>query len=121
MFKQTIRVALVFLLAAGLGGSFNDTHAQISSDPAQVGEWSAPFQMPLVAVHAVLLRSGEVVMWDALERGRNVYVWNPTTGTFTHNPSVSNMFCGAHTLLADGSVLVVGGDNEDLPGLGISD
>src|SRR2546425_2459977 len=109
-----------FVLCFGPGGSSTRTHAQAPGDPAQVGEWSAPFQMPIVAVHTVLLRSGEVLMWDALNRGRNIYVRNPATGTFAYSPSASNLFCAAQTMLADGSVLVAGGHNE-VTGFGITD
>ena len=81
--------------------------------PPPVGQWSAPFNWPLVAVNMVLLPTGKVLMYDGLASGVNggnsARVWNPTTGAFTSTPSDVNHFCTGHSALADGRVLVVGG------------
>ena len=56
-----------------------------NTDPrAQVGEWGPVKDWPLVAVHATLMRTGEILMWDAWELPiARAKVWNPTTDTFT--------------------------------------
>jgi len=83
----------------------------VSLPPAdQVGRWSAPVGFPLVAVHMVLLPTGNVIMLDGFADGVNSErVWNPTTGTFTPVPYGRNLFCAGHVALADGRTLFVGG------------
>ena len=80
-----------------------------------VGEWSsAPVVWPIVAVHASLLPTGEVLAWDGQtdSNGHNAHLWNSTTGVFTGVPNnQTNMFCAGHCILADGKILVAGGHN----------
>ncbi len=73
---------------------------------ASAGEWSAPFAWPVVAVHLSLLPSGKVLSWGAQGSPQ---VWDPATGIFTGVPSPSLLFCGGHSFLADGRLLVSGG------------
>ena len=76
------------------------------------GQWSSVITWPLVAVHAAVVPTGDVVMWDAWETpgtpsGR---LWNPTTQTFTSVPvPMSALFCAGQTYLADGRPIVIGG------------
>ena len=35
--------------------------------PANIGQWSAPISIPVVAIHQALLPSGQVLMWDAAD------------------------------------------------------
>lgn len=81
-----------------------------NTDPAaEIGQWSAVMNWPLVAVHSTLLHTREVLVWDAWEVEAAAKVWNPATNTFTSVPVQSGLFCSAHSQLADGRVLVVGG------------
>jgi chitodextrinase len=76
------------------------------------GQWAAPVTWPIVAVHAHLLPTGEVLAWDGQQNGNQARLWNPATGAFTsvNNPnSLTNMFCSGHCLLPDGKVVVTGG------------
>lgn len=82
-----------------------------NSDPrASVGEWGPVTSWPLVAVHASLLKTGEVLMWDAWEvptaRAR---LWNPTTNVFTDVPVGAGLFCAGQATDADGNLVVMGG------------
>ena len=76
------------------------------------GQWAAPVAWPIVAVHANLLATGEILAWDGQDFGNQARVWNPATGAFTSVPnSLTNIFCGGHCLLPDGRALVAGGHN----------
>ena len=79
--------------------------------PDQVGQWSAPVAWPLVAVHMVLLPTGNVLAMDAWGDAPNTQrIWNPSNGTFIAVPYGANLFCSGHILLPDGRTLVVGGN-----------
>ena len=77
---------------------------------AATGQWAGPFAAPIVTIHGVVLRTGNVAVWDALGGGGNVHVWQPATNTFTPvQSSDSNIFCAGHCALPDGRVFVAGG------------
>jgi hypothetical protein len=78
------------------------------------GEWTPPFDWPIVAVHMVLLPSGKVL---SIGRNGTPQVWDPATGGFTPVPPPAWLFCAGHTLLSDGQVLVAGGHISDHLGL----
>jgi hypothetical protein len=80
----------------------------------EAGEWTAPFDWPIVAVHMVLLPSGKIL---SMGRVGIPQVWDPATGEFTSVPSPAWLFCAGHTLLSDGQVLVAGGHITDRHGL----
>jgi hypothetical protein len=78
--------------------------------PDQVGSWTPPTSMPLVAVHMTLLPNGRVSMWDgaAAEPGSE-RVWDPATETFDSTPSTRNLFCAVTIKLPDGRLAAFGG------------
>jgi hypothetical protein len=79
------------------------------------GVWSAPAQMPLVAVHVTLMPNGKLLL---MSRTQQPYVWDPTDpNSFTQVPTGTNLFCSGHTLMADGRVFVVGGHIAEDTGL----
>jgi hypothetical protein len=83
-----------------------------TNDSAVSGAWTAPFNWPIVAINMVVTRTGEVMSWDGppSNGGTSAQLWNPGTGAFTPIPNnVTNMFCNAASVLADGRVLAVGG------------
>ncbi len=83
-----------------------------STDPrATVGEWSAPFGWPAVAVHAALLPTGKVVFWPRPRHG-GARLWDPATNAFGGVPQVPgeyNIWCGGHSMMSDGRLLIAGG------------
>ena len=81
---------------------------------AMVGEWSAPFHWPVVAVHLHLLPSGQLLSWGRVGEPQ---VWDPATGRFTAAASASMLFCSGHAFLPDGRLLVTGGHLSDHHGV----
>ena len=81
---------------------------------ADVGEWGAPFDWPIVAVHLHLLPNGRVLSWGRVGVAQ---IWNPATGEFTPAPMPDELFCAGHAFLRDGRLLVAGGHISDSLGL----
>ena len=83
---------------------------------AQLGQWSPVFPAPIVQLHLHLLPNGKVLSWGYTG---NPQLWDPATGTFAAVPSPSLLFCSGHNFLADGRLLVAGGQipNEGSHGL----
>lgn len=81
--------------------------------PEQVGQWSEPYPLPLVDLHAVLLPTGKVLFFTyknyAANFGATAYVWDPLTRTGHTVDPPDNVWCGGQTLLANGTVLTIGG------------
>jgi len=95
------------------------------------GAWSEPEDWPVLAVHATVLPTGNVFVWDATpddfdigfgtreyhDPQRNqtrVTVWNPTTNEHveTFNPDGSgDLFCAGSVHLTDGRIIFAGGDS----------
>ena len=81
----------------------------------ETGQWTAPMEWPIVAIHTMLLPDARVL---AINRTRNPQVWDPATGVFKPVPAPANLFCAGHALLPDGTVFLAGGhidDNQGLP------
>ena len=88
---------------------------------AEAGEWSAPFDWPIVAVHLHLLPNGQVLSWG---HDGTPEIWDPASGLFTAQPSQDLLFCAGHAFLADGRLFVAGGhiaQNHGLPVTNIYD
>ena len=84
--------------------------------PSQVGQWSAPIDLTgIVAIHTTLMPNGKVLFFynnpefGDEARGR-VMVWDPATQTGVRRDVPANIWCAGQVLLADGRVLVVGGN-----------
>jgi hypothetical protein len=86
----------------------------LSIGTVEVGQWSQPFDWPIVAIHMMLLPSGRVL---SIGRTGTPQLWDPATGAFTAVPAPANLFCSGHVLLSDGQVLVAGGHISDGRGL----
>ncbi|MFJ4790752.1 galactose oxidase-like domain-containing protein [Streptomyces sp. NPDC088794] len=87
---------------------------------AKYGHW-APAALPetyqLNAIHAILLHTGKVLLIAG--SGNNVKhfnggvfkstLWDPASDTFKKIDTPADLFCGGHTQLPDGKILVAGG------------
>jgi hypothetical protein len=80
---------------------------------AATGSWTAPFSLTLVSIHAVVLHTGNVLLfsWPNKTVGSDAVLWNPSSGKVT-NIALSyqrDIFCGGTTVMSDGRVFVGGG------------
>src|SRR6187551_171802 len=53
-----------------------------STDPAVVGQWTAPTTMPFVGIHSMVMHNGSVLLFDRSlgNRGSPGVLLNPATG-----------------------------------------
>jgi hypothetical protein len=96
---------------AGASGGPTPTPSPTPS-PGQLGQWSGVLNWPLVAIHAITMRNGNVLLMDGWQAPNMTQVFNPTTQTLTpaNNGFGLNLFCTAHVNLADGRLLIAGGE-----------
>jgi Galactose oxidase-like, Early set domain/Kelch motif len=90
--------------------------AMATGPPSDVGQWGPPIDLPgIVAIHTTLLPNGKVLFFynnpefGDEARGR-VMVWDPATQTGVRRDVPGNIWCAGQIVLADGRVLVVGGN-----------
>ncbi|HWL73988.1 MAG TPA: kelch repeat-containing protein, partial [Burkholderiaceae bacterium] len=104
MKKRLIRFVITAVGLLSALGSPNVIFAQSSV----LGEWSAVQEWPLEAIHATLLPTGKVMVWQTWTE--SVALWDPATGQFADADSpLHNPFCAGHAWLSDGRLLVAGG------------
>ena len=88
-----------------------------ATDPAVGGEWTEPFDMGGVAIHAMLLHNDDVLIFQYVEGKAGVDhtswvgTWNWRTGATQDAPFTyhRDIFCAGHNTLADGRVFIAGG------------
>jgi hypothetical protein len=111
-------------------GSLNVTSTSIALSPlpleATRGKWDPKVSWDIVPLHASLLPTGKVLAWGKFEPDGSMgmpRVWDPVSGP----PSAARivhaddmLFCGGHTLMADGRVMVSGGHLGDDRGLRVT-
>ncbi|WP_328472945.1 galactose oxidase early set domain-containing protein [Actinoplanes sp. NBC_00393] len=92
------------------------------------GAWKVlPFEAPVRGIHAVVLHNGDVLLVAGSGNSEEMFeagtfttaVYHPDTGTFTDVPTPADLFCAGHVQLADGRVLIMGG-NKDYPAADLS-
>jgi hypothetical protein len=124
--RQVMRVAMDGNGPSGAVANFNYFRIMTSTDametnPATVGQWSSLREFPAVAIHMHLLPNGKVLFWtyEADAFGNQPFstqtrIWDLETNTFIVSPnSTTNVFCSGHSFLADGRLLVTGGNIEN--------
>jgi galactose oxidase len=100
----------------------------ISTNPAVVGEWGPTIGFPLVPAAAALLPDNQLLVWSAdsdfdFASDNNpgsdftqTAILNLTTGVVSQDTVTNtdhNMFCPGVAILANGDIMVTGGDDDD--------
>jgi galactose oxidase len=85
-----------------------------SATPATVGQWTAPFDLTLISIHAVVLRTGNVLLFQRPSSGTvgsDAVLWNPVSGSITNIALTyqRDLFCSGMTVLPSGRVFIAGG------------
>ncbi len=110
---------------SGRGDAVRGQRAMATGNPGATGRWAAPFQVPLWPIHQILLPTGKV-LWLArgetnAEQSGHAFIYDPATKAAREItvPNVTypngavkpaNLWCSGHTVLADGRVLIAGGN-----------
>jgi cytoskeletal protein CcmA (bactofilin family) len=82
-----------------------------------VGQWSAVENWPFRPVHAHLMPTGKVLFWSYYNEALTPQIWDPATDAVTPAANIGySIFCGGHSFLADGSLMVTGGHVADYVG-----
>ena len=142
--KQTAANAAKIKKATGttpgrLSEDQNVANAKVSAaaaqDPGQGGSWSSVVptdqgsKVGVVPIFQAVLPNGKVLMWDSVGQGApeqmptnnftRALVWDPSNNTYNRRDVPNyNIFCAGYTQLADGNVLVAGGNkNAALDGI----
>jgi Domain of unknown function (DUF1929)/Kelch motif len=84
-----------------------------AADPAVTGRWTRPFNLTLVSIHAVMLHTGNVLLfsWPNKTVGSDAVLWNPASGKITNIALTyqRDIFCSGTSVLPDGRVFIAGG------------
>jgi galactose oxidase-like protein/List-Bact-rpt repeat protein len=110
--------------ACSLTMNANHAAAAILSAPpgieASVGKWDAPQTTTFIGLHLIHLFGGKYLEWGYGEP----QLWDAGGGGFTQktfttctDPANCKLFCSGHTFLADGRLLVAGGEDANLGSL----
>jgi len=81
-------------------------------NPAVVGQWSAPVEIGIMGMHATLLHTGQVLLYEHTgDLGSEARLLDPSTNEAVDVTvqDLLDIHCSANTVTPDGRVLIVGG------------
>jgi hypothetical protein len=120
--QETARNAARIQQATGLRPGVARTRAAaVAADPGQSGSWSPVTATPVVPIFQAVLPNGKILIWDSVgDNAAETYpvhdftraaVWNPADDTSKRvDVQGSNIFCAGFAHLANGNILVAGGN-----------
>jgi hypothetical protein len=119
--KQTADNAARVQRETGLRPGTTRTKAAVAADPGISGSWSPVIGTPVVPIFQAILPNGKVLIWDSVgDNAAETYpvhdftraaVWNPVDNTSKDvQLQGSNIFCSGFAHLANGNILVAGGN-----------
>jgi len=106
-----------------IGVTSNTVNLNPLPPEANTGQWGSPVDWDIVPLHMTLLPTGKILAWGKYEADGTMArprLWDPAAGLPTTAITVApdtTVFCGGHTLMADGRVMVAGGHKSDDRGL----
>jgi hypothetical protein len=119
--KQTADNAARIQRETGLRPGTTRSKAAVAADPGISGSWSPVIGTPIVPIFQAILPNGKVLIWDSVgDNAAETYpvhdftraaVWNPVDNTSKDvQLQGSNIFCSGFAHLANGNILVAGGN-----------
>ncbi|WIM95732.1 DUF1929 domain-containing protein [Actinoplanes oblitus] len=119
--KQTAAAANRIQKQTGVRPGVARTRANVVADPGRSGAWGSVVDTPVVPVFQAMLPNGKVLIWDSVgDNAAESYpdhsftramVWNPADDTYKRvDVQGSNIFCAGFAHLANGNILVAGGN-----------
>ncbi|MFC3741522.1 galactose oxidase-like domain-containing protein [Paractinoplanes deccanensis] len=119
--EQTAANAARIQRSTGVRPGTARTRANVAADPGQSGAWSTVHETPVVPVFTAVLPNGKALIWDSVgDKPTESYpdhsftramVWNPADNTYKRvDLQGSNIFCAGFAHLANGNILVAGGN-----------
>jgi hypothetical protein len=106
-------VPIVLLVVAA--GVFSVAGSPLANASATIGSWTSTIQVGVIGVHAALLNTGKVLLYEFDANngvGSKAVLFDPATSTSSRVdvPFRRNIICSGISLLADGRVLTTGGE-----------
>src|SRR3954471_2666311 len=84
-------------------------HSSEAASPSDIGQWTQPFSLPMIAMHASLLPSGKVLLYSADHgvEGIQAYLLDPVTLALQNvaPPEGWDPACSGLSFLGDGRLL----------------
>jgi hypothetical protein len=110
------KITLTIIISLLLGiNSLVDSDSEPSL--SLIGAWEGPFAWPVIAVHACVLHTGKILHYSYPSggSGSKANLWEPATNSFKDVSMNRNLFCGGHSFLPNGDVLITGGTLTSVP------
>jgi hypothetical protein len=104
-----MRIWRAAFAAAGLAAALQQPSE--AATPVEIGAWTQPFSLPLIAMHAAMLPTGKVLLYSADHGVPGVEAWllDPVSMALQEVPPPWYPACSGHSFLGDGRLLVTGG------------
>jgi len=120
--RRIARVVVAVLLAAAPAAAhrssspqcFTDPPPRNSEGPPEVdGYWEEIVDLGQQAIHAIHLPTGKLLVWGynvgGVDPGIGGKIYDPETNAVTDITLPTTSFCGGHTHLPDGKIIIAGG------------